>query len=112
MFQELENLLSYASAESWACLITPSSDQMLIHGLGNIMLQGFMEYEKRKPQLGTIKFENICQNHIEQLRMLISNNACCRIVLGMDNKDAIQSLKYPDCDNFMKKKIQFRCCHS
>lgn len=56
----------YASAESWACLIMPSSG-MIIHGHGVIMLQGFTDYDETwKSQLGTKKFENVFQNYIEE----------------------------------------------
>uniref|UniRef100_A0A7N0ZWG8 Sieve element occlusion C-terminal domain-containing protein n=1 Tax=Kalanchoe fedtschenkoi TaxID=63787 RepID=A0A7N0ZWG8_KALFE len=41
---EVKKMLSYKFAKTWACLRTPSSDSM-VHGLGDVMLQGFIEFE-------------------------------------------------------------------
>ncbi|CAM8889069.1 unnamed protein product [Rhodiola kirilowii] len=55
IIQEVNKLLSYASVESWACLSIPSSD-LMIHGLGDTMLKGFMEYEEWKQNIHTKEF--------------------------------------------------------
>ncbi|CAM8957988.1 unnamed protein product [Rhodiola kirilowii] len=112
IIREVKNLLSYASAESWACLITPSSD-MIIHDLGGTMLQGFMEFKLWKQHLHSKDFSKIFLNHIEQLRQSqASDRSCSRIVLNIDNKDVIQSLECPHCNHFMEKKVQYKCCHT
>ncbi|KAL9677864.1 hypothetical protein QQ045_015700 [Rhodiola kirilowii] len=111
IIREVKNLLSYASAESWACLITPSSD-MIIHDLGDTMLQGFMEFKLWKQHLHSKDFSKIFLNHIEQLRQSqVSDRSCSRIVLNIDNKDVVQSLECPHCNHFMENKVQYRCCH-
>uniref|UniRef100_A0A7N0U4N6 Sieve element occlusion C-terminal domain-containing protein n=1 Tax=Kalanchoe fedtschenkoi TaxID=63787 RepID=A0A7N0U4N6_KALFE len=109
-FQEVKKLLSYASAESWACLITPSSDVM-IHGLGDIMLQAFTEYETWKQQLHTKDFTKFFKTHIELLPSQVSGYPCSQIILNTDNKDVIESLECPYCVHAMEKQIQYRCCH-
>uniref|UniRef100_A0A7N0VHM9 Sieve element occlusion C-terminal domain-containing protein n=1 Tax=Kalanchoe fedtschenkoi TaxID=63787 RepID=A0A7N0VHM9_KALFE len=95
-FQEVKKLLSYASAESWACLITPSSDVM-IHGLGDTMLQAFTEYKTWKKHLHTKDFTKFLKNHIEQLQSQGSGYPCSQIILNTDNKDVIESMKCPHC---------------
>ncbi|CAM8897660.1 unnamed protein product [Rhodiola kirilowii] len=110
IIQEVNKLLSYASVESWACLSIPSSD-LMIHGLGDTMLKGFMEYEEWKQNIHTKEFAKFFQNRIEELGRVSDIPTCSRIVLHIDNKDAVQSLKCPDCTQLMEKKIQYRCCH-
>uniref|UniRef100_A0A7N0U4K7 Sieve element occlusion C-terminal domain-containing protein n=1 Tax=Kalanchoe fedtschenkoi TaxID=63787 RepID=A0A7N0U4K7_KALFE len=110
-FQEVKKLLSYASAESWACLITPSSDVM-IHGLGDTMLQAFTEYKTWKQHLHTKDFPKILKNHIEQLQSQGSGYPCSQIILNTDNKDVIESMKCPHCVHAMEKQIQYKCCHA
>uniref|UniRef100_A0A7N0ZXE5 Uncharacterized protein n=1 Tax=Kalanchoe fedtschenkoi TaxID=63787 RepID=A0A7N0ZXE5_KALFE len=108
---EVKKLLSYKSAETWACLRTPSSDSM-VHGLGDIMLQGFMKFEMRERDVQTKEFAKEFQNHIEQLtRRSSSGQVCRRIVLHTNNRDAVESLKCPSCDHSMEKKISYGCCH-
>uniref|UniRef100_A0A7N0TUH9 Sieve element occlusion C-terminal domain-containing protein n=1 Tax=Kalanchoe fedtschenkoi TaxID=63787 RepID=A0A7N0TUH9_KALFE len=108
---EVKKLLSYKSAETWACLRTPSSDSM-VHGLGDVMLQGFMKFEMRERDVQTKEFAKEFQNHIEQLtRGSSSGHVCRRIVLHTDNRDAVESLKCPSCDHSMEKKISYGCCH-
>ncbi|KAL9679078.1 hypothetical protein QQ045_016932 [Rhodiola kirilowii] len=112
IIKEVKKFLSYASTESWACLITPSSD-MIIHDLGDTMLQGFMEFKLWKQHLHSKDFSKIFLNHIEQLRQSqVSDRSCSRIVLNIDNKDVVQSLECPHCNHFMEKKVQYRCCHT
>uniref|UniRef100_A0A7N0T0U2 Sieve element occlusion C-terminal domain-containing protein n=1 Tax=Kalanchoe fedtschenkoi TaxID=63787 RepID=A0A7N0T0U2_KALFE len=108
---EVKKLLSYKSAETWACLKTPSSDSM-VHGLWDVMLQGFMKFEMQERDVHMKEFSKKFQNHIEQLtRKSSSSQACRRIVLHTDNRDAVESLKCPSCDHFMEKKISYGCCH-
>uniref|UniRef100_A0A7N0T1L1 Sieve element occlusion C-terminal domain-containing protein n=1 Tax=Kalanchoe fedtschenkoi TaxID=63787 RepID=A0A7N0T1L1_KALFE len=108
---EVKKLLSYKSAETWACLKTPSSDSM-VHGLGDVMLQGFMKSEMQERYVQTNEFAKEFQNHIEQLtRGSSSGPACHRIVLHTDDRDAVESLKCPSCDHSMEKKIRYGCCH-
>ncbi|CAM8894615.1 unnamed protein product [Rhodiola kirilowii] len=110
IIQEVKKLLSYASVESWACLSIPSSD-LMIHGLGDTMLKGFMEYEEWKQNIHTKEFPKFFQNRIEELGRASDIPTCSRIVLQIDNKDVVQSLNCPDCTHLMEKKIQYRCCH-
>uniref|UniRef100_A0A7N0T0U9 Sieve element occlusion C-terminal domain-containing protein n=1 Tax=Kalanchoe fedtschenkoi TaxID=63787 RepID=A0A7N0T0U9_KALFE len=108
---EVKKLLSYKYAETWACLRTPSSDSM-VHGLGDVMLQGFIEFEMWERDVQPKEFAKEFQNHIEQLtRGSSSSQACRHIVLHNDNRDAVESLKCPSCDHFMEKKISYGCCH-
>ncbi|CAM8891649.1 unnamed protein product [Rhodiola kirilowii] len=109
IIQEVKKFLSYASVESWACLILPSSDFM-IHSLGDTMLKGFMEYEEWKQNIHTREFAMFFKNRIEELGR-VSDPTCSRIILHIDNKDVVQSLNCPDCTHLMEKKIQYRCCH-
>uniref|UniRef100_A0A7N0TNC6 Protein SIEVE ELEMENT OCCLUSION B-like n=1 Tax=Kalanchoe fedtschenkoi TaxID=63787 RepID=A0A7N0TNC6_KALFE len=108
--QEVKKLLSYASAESWACLITPSSDVM-IHGLGKAMLQAFTKYETWKQHLHTKDFTKFLKTHIEQLQRLGPGHPCSQIILNTDSKDVVESMNCPHCVLFMEKQIQYRCCH-
>ncbi|CAM8891651.1 unnamed protein product [Rhodiola kirilowii] len=110
IIQEVKKLLSYASVESWACLSIPSSD-LMIHGLGDTMLKGFMEHEEWKQNIHTKEFAKFFQNRIEELGRVSDIPTCSRIVLHIDNKDDVQSLNCPDCTQLMEKKIQYRCCH-
>uniref|UniRef100_A0A7N0ZR50 Sieve element occlusion C-terminal domain-containing protein n=1 Tax=Kalanchoe fedtschenkoi TaxID=63787 RepID=A0A7N0ZR50_KALFE len=108
---EVKKLLSYKSAETWACLRTPSSDSM-VHGLGDVMLQGFIKFEMWERDVQTKEFVKEFQNHIEQLtRESSSGLACRRIILHTDVRDAVESLKCPSCDHSMEKKIRYGCCH-
>ncbi|KAL9675406.1 hypothetical protein QQ045_003608 [Rhodiola kirilowii] len=112
IIREIKKLLSYASAESWACLITPSSD-LIIHGLGDTMLQGFMEFDSWKQHLHSKDFSKILLDHIEQIRQnQVSDQPCSRIFLNIDNKDVVRSLECPHCNHSMEKKVQYRCCHT
>uniref|UniRef100_A0A7N0TU20 Protein SIEVE ELEMENT OCCLUSION B-like n=1 Tax=Kalanchoe fedtschenkoi TaxID=63787 RepID=A0A7N0TU20_KALFE len=107
----VKKLLSYKFADTWACLRTASSDSM-VHGLGDVMLQGFMKFEMRQRDVQTKEFVKEFQNHIEQLtRGSSSDQACRRIVLHTDDRDAVESLKCPFCDHSMEKKIRYGCCH-
>uniref|UniRef100_A0A7N0SVT8 Sieve element occlusion C-terminal domain-containing protein n=1 Tax=Kalanchoe fedtschenkoi TaxID=63787 RepID=A0A7N0SVT8_KALFE len=109
--QEVKKLLSYATAESWACLITPSSD-LMIHGFGDTMLQAFTEYEAWKHHLHTHDFTKFFKTYIEQLeRRGGSGHSCSRIILNIDNKDAVVWLTCPQCTHVLEKKVQYRCCH-
>uniref|UniRef100_A0A7N0T160 Sieve element occlusion C-terminal domain-containing protein n=1 Tax=Kalanchoe fedtschenkoi TaxID=63787 RepID=A0A7N0T160_KALFE len=56
---EVKKLLSYKSAETWACLRTPSSDSM-VHGLGDVMLHGFMKFEMRERDVQTKESTHSC----------------------------------------------------
>uniref|UniRef100_A0A7N0V9M6 Sieve element occlusion C-terminal domain-containing protein n=1 Tax=Kalanchoe fedtschenkoi TaxID=63787 RepID=A0A7N0V9M6_KALFE len=108
---EVKKMLSYQFAETWACLRTPSSDSM-VHGLGDVMLQGFIEFEMWERDVQTKEFAKEFQNHIELLtRGSSSGHACRRIVLHTDVRDAVESLKCPSCDHSMEKKISYGCCH-
>uniref|UniRef100_A0A7N0RBI4 Sieve element occlusion C-terminal domain-containing protein n=1 Tax=Kalanchoe fedtschenkoi TaxID=63787 RepID=A0A7N0RBI4_KALFE len=109
--QEVKKLLSYASANSWACLITPSSD-LMIHSHGDAMLQAFTEYEVWKHHLHTQDFTKFFKTYIEQLeRRGGSGHHCSRIILNIDNKDAVVKLTCPQCTHVMEKKVQYICCH-
>uniref|UniRef100_A0A7N0T0T0 Sieve element occlusion C-terminal domain-containing protein n=1 Tax=Kalanchoe fedtschenkoi TaxID=63787 RepID=A0A7N0T0T0_KALFE len=108
---DVKKLLSYKSAETWGCLRTPSSDSM-VHGLGDVLLQGFMKFEMRERDVQTKEFAKEFQNHIEQLtRGSSSGHVCRHIILHTDIRDAVESLKCPSCDHSMEKKISYGCCH-
>uniref|UniRef100_A0A7N0ZR48 Uncharacterized protein n=1 Tax=Kalanchoe fedtschenkoi TaxID=63787 RepID=A0A7N0ZR48_KALFE len=108
---EVKKLLSYKFAETWACLRTSSSDSM-VHGLGDVMLQGFIKFEMWERDIQTNEFAKEFQNHIEQLtRGSSSGHACRHIVLHTNDRDAVESLKCPSCDHSMEKKIRYGCCH-
>uniref|UniRef100_A0A7N0TVQ0 Sieve element occlusion C-terminal domain-containing protein n=1 Tax=Kalanchoe fedtschenkoi TaxID=63787 RepID=A0A7N0TVQ0_KALFE len=108
---EVKKMLSYKFAETWACIRTPSSDSM-VHGLGDVMLQGFIEFEMWEQDVQTKEFAKEFQNHIELMtRGSASGHACRRIVLHTDVRDAVESLKCPSCDHSIEKKIRYGCCH-